>query len=417
MLSIWGSTFPKPTLDLNFIGASSLDSRVTFTRASTATYFDSAGTLQTAAINAPRFDYNPSTLAARGLLIEEQRTNLLTYSEQFDNAAWTKSNASITADAATSPAGTATADKLVEDTATSSHFVRQNATGVVGTSYTSTVFVKAAERTAGVLVHFDGAVFCGVSINLSTGVLSSPPVDLGVTDALATATVQNCGNGWYRVSVTRTQAVTTTIQTRIVTQNGANGLYTGNGTSGLYVWGAQLEAGAFPTSYIPTVAATVTRSADIASMTGTNFSSWYNAVAGTLFAQAQLAAGISATTPAAFISVDDNTSNNRIQLRRQSPGTIGDLRFVSSGGNFTGTATSGTLLGSNKQIYAATASDQAGAVNGVLMTGITPVTPMPTVTQMQIGQGPNSAVLNGYIQRITYYPTRLPNATLQALTA
>lgn len=416
MLSIWGSTFPKPTLDLNFIGASSLDSRVTFTRASTATYFDSAGTLQTAAINAPRFDYNPSTLAARGLLIEEQRTNLLTYSEQFDNAAWTKSNASITADAATSPAGTATADKLIEDTATSSHFVRQNATGVVGTSYTSTVFVKAAERTAGVLVHFDGAVFCGVSINLSTGVLSSPPVDLGVTDALATATVQNCGNGWYRVSVTRTQAVTTTIQTRIVTQNGANGLYTGNGTSGLYVWGAQLEAGAFQTSYIPTVAATVTRSADIASMTGTNFSSWYNQTQGTIFGAVDASFS---TTNYPTICNAYTDSSNYIMLNSRGGASPNGRFEVNNGGASQAALNNGSVASSTayKLVGAYAANDFALSTNNT--TASTDASgSIPTVTTLSIGSDRSTTGwLNGHIQRISYYPTRLPNATLQALTA
>lgn len=416
MLSIWGSTFPKPTLDLNFIGASSLDSRVTFTRASTATYFDSAGTMQTAAINAPRFDYSPSTLAARGLLIEEQRTNLLTYSEQFDNAAWTKSNASITADAATSPAGTATADKLVEDTATSSHFVRQNATGVIGTSYTSTVFVKAAERTAAVVVHFDGAAFCGVSINLSTGVLSSPPLDLGVTDALATATVQNCGNGWYRVSVTRTQVTGTTLQTRIVTQSGANGSYTGNGTSGLYIWGAQLEAGAFPTSYIPTGAATVTRNADVASMTGTNFSSWYNAVEGTVYTQGQTFADNSASRT--FVHIDDTTTNNRIMLNRNTSRVCAFTVSV-SGVNQADITNGPTISDGSTGFFAAVYKLNDFAVSSAATAPATDTSgTVPTVSQMLIGSRPSGTNnINGYLRRISYYPTRLPNATLQALTA
>ena len=105
---------PTAALNLNFT-TGTLDSRITFTRSTTGSYYNSAGVLSTAAINAPRFDYDPVTLESVGLLIEESRTNLLTYSEQFDNAVWTKSNASITANAIIAPDGTLTADKLVED--------------------------------------------------------------------------------------------------------------------------------------------------------------------------------------------------------------------------------------------------------------------------------------------------------------
>src|SRR5690606_5381998 len=86
---------------------------VTFTRASEGTYFDSAGTQQTAAVNEPRVDYDPLTLELRGLLVEEQRTNLLLRSQEFDNASWSKVSSSVSANAAVAPDGTLTADKII----------------------------------------------------------------------------------------------------------------------------------------------------------------------------------------------------------------------------------------------------------------------------------------------------------------
>ena len=101
----------RPSLNLDFANTKYLDSRVTFSRTSTATYYDQYGTLQTAAMGEARFDYDPATGEAKGLLIEEQRTNLLTYSEQFDNAAWIKTRLSVDANNTTAPDGTLTADK------------------------------------------------------------------------------------------------------------------------------------------------------------------------------------------------------------------------------------------------------------------------------------------------------------------
>ncbi len=108
----------RPTLLLDFANSLTVDPRITFTRASTATYFDAAGVLSSAANNVPRIDYDPETLICKGLLIEEARTNLLTYSEQFDNAAWIKSNAniSVTSTNSTSPDGTASADTVTIST-------------------------------------------------------------------------------------------------------------------------------------------------------------------------------------------------------------------------------------------------------------------------------------------------------------
>ena len=136
---------PYPTLNLDFIENPQFDSRITFTRASTATYFNSAGVLTTANNNVARFDYNPSTLAPRGLLIEEQRTNSLLQSEAFNEAVWGKSTATVSANAAISPDGAMTADKFIANNGTSG-YLDQSATYVAGTTYTWSFFAKAAER-------------------------------------------------------------------------------------------------------------------------------------------------------------------------------------------------------------------------------------------------------------------------------
>lgn len=408
------TAFPPATFALNFL-TGALDSGVTFTRGTTATFVGSDGLIQTAAINAPRFDYDPVTLAAKGLLIEEQRTNLLTYSEQFDNASWVKSAASIAANAVVSPDGATDADKLVEDTANAPHFVRQNVVGVIGTSYTSTVFVKAAERTAATISHFDGAAFCGVSIDLSTGVLSAPPSDLGMTNALSTSTVSAFGNGWYRVSVQRTQVTATTVQTRVVVQNGSNGSYAGNGVSGVYVYGAQIEAAAFATSYIPTVASTVTRSADVATMTGTNFSSWYNQSEGTFVLSGDV---LSSTATRVWMDVGPNGGFGTTAYIGQTPSNISLLPGsapVNMASQVNTTALSNTVaigLQNNNSVL---------SVGGVLGPVDTSCTMPASATLLAIGTPiwnlGGSATLDGHIRSIAYYNTRLSDATLQALTA
>ena len=125
----------RPSLNLNFQGGK-LDSRVTFARSTTGTFVGSDGLIQTAAINTPRFDYDPVTLACKGLLIEEQRVNLLTYSDDFSNAAWTKTNATVTANAVAAPDGTTTADTLT-------------ASGANGTLIQDLGVVASAAKAAG----------------------------------------------------------------------------------------------------------------------------------------------------------------------------------------------------------------------------------------------------------------------------
>jgi hypothetical protein len=178
----------------------------------------------------------------------------------------------------------------------------------------------------------------------------------------------------------------------------------------------QLELGAFATSVIPTTTTALTRNADVASMTGTNFSSWYNASEGTLYVEAQLQ-GVGGLAPAALVSIDDVTTNNRIILRRSLVAGTANFRFVSSAGSIDANLLSGSNTGLNKMIAAFKAGDQQSANNGTLFTGITPVASLPIVTRLAIGDGPGSTPASGTIRRIAYYPVRLASSQLQALTA
>jgi hypothetical protein len=359
----------------------------------------------TAAYYGPRFDYDPVTLAPKGLLIEEQRTNLLTYSEQFDNAAWTKSGATVTANATTSPDGTVNADKLAETATTAPHYAIQTVTVATG-AHTASVFVKAAERTWCILEMAGTPFGCGAWFNLSTGAVGT---QFGSPSSVA---IISAGNGWWRVTMTKTAASSGSASIVVYTATGDNiSSYAGTAGSGIFVYGAQLEAGSFATSYIPTVASTVTRSADVATMTGTNFSSWYNPVEGTLIANVVPTNSIASNTRAATIT--DGT-NRVVDIYIDT--TV--WRSFNGTTNVTPASSTAVLNSTVNFASAYKSGDYAAAMNGSAV-GTAATAGVQSSNKLTIGANITSSAgfLNGHIRAIAYYNTRLPNAQLQTLTA
>lgn len=362
--------------------------------------------LQTAASGVARFDCNPTTSESLGLLIEEQRTNLLTYSDQFDNAIWLKTRCSIIANTIIAPDGTLTGDKIIIDTTnTTTHRVNATPVTLTPVPYTYTVIAKKAEFNY--LILQLGFVTNSLTwFDLINGTVSTIGTNV-------TASIINVGNGWFKCSITGLGiASTADVVLYPAETNGVQTIAVGNGYSGIYIWGAQLEAGSFATSYIPTVASQVTRVADQASMTGTNFSSWYNISEGTIY----VSAVAPPTSPSGLVSINDNTSNNRITAQTSSPTTM-VYRYVSPSGSFTSTGASYTAKSTIKAAFVYKTNDQISYTNGISDTGITSQPLIPIVTQMQIGFGPSVLYASTQISKISYYPKRLTNAELIGLTS
>ena len=238
----------RPSLDFRFARDKRLDPRITFSRASTGTYFDANGVLQSAPAGVARFDHNPETGESLGLLMEGARTNSMSYSNEF-NTQWTFGGTGVgvlTPNAAIAPDGTLSASKLAAE---SSRWLNKS-TSLSGISNSVVAF------------------------NLSTGTFDSfaatPPTGYGITEA---------GNGWYRVHLTISN-VTFSVYAKagessfITIQLAGSSAYIyssyGGAGQGIYIWGVQVEAGSFPTSYIPTSGSTVTRAADVCTVTNSN---------------------------------------------------------------------------------------------------------------------------------------------------
>ena len=362
----------------------------------------------------PRFDYDPVTLAPKGLLIEEQRTNLLVRSEEFDNAAWVKLRATVTANATTSPDGTVDADKLVEDTtASNTHIISQTATIAASTSYTFCVYLKAGERTFARLLFGDAGGNNGVrvDVNLSNGATSTSVAGTGWVLTAASATA--VGNGWYRVVLTGANT-SATAGIGIIYLASALGTisYTGDGTSGIYLWGAQVEAGAFATSYIPTVASQVTRTADICSIVAPNFAPWYNQSEGTFSINFSTIYSGGAFGASYILGFDNNTNKRIIYI---FSGADQAITFDGS----TNVAAIGDVTGQTAKVASAySATDRAIVSNGGAVATGTVAAGYSTATLLSIGSyGFSGNNINGHIRSIRYYPTRLSDAQLQALTA
>lgn len=195
--------------------------------------------------------------------------NLLTYSEQLDNAAWAKSEVTITANATLAPDGTLTADKVLETVNNTIHNVSQNYNTTAGTSFTYTVYLKAAERTFAFVGMSDLVTGdCHVVVDLIAGTLGSTSI-VGVGGwTNRSFAIDSAGNGWWRVRCSGTTS-TTYASPRIYTmQSATTAGYAGSTTSGVFMWGAQLEKGLTASPYTQTVASTVTRSTNWTDMIG-----------------------------------------------------------------------------------------------------------------------------------------------------
>ena len=407
-----------PRLALDFTTAS-LDPRVTFTRAgNTATVVNSSGLVAPINADLPRFDYDPLTLICKGLLIEESRANLCLYSQDFRNTTdagatrpWNYTNITLSADSTAAPDSTTTADTIIETEATGAHRNFQSFTLSNATAYTFSVFAKAKERTRIAIISSDGVTARGTGFNLSNGTSFS----VGLTSPTS-GSITNYGNGWYKCSITYTTGGTACNFQIYLVDNSNQTSYAGDGSSGAYVWGAQLEAGSFATSYIPTEASQVTRTADVATMTGTNFSDWYNQSEGTFTSRYTP----SMTSAAANIIrgpviVDGGSFNESINIGVLS-GQNG-MRVYDGGAELVNMLKGTISANVNYQIAGAyKLNDYAVAVNGGAVTTDTSAT-VPTPDRLAIGRYVTGGTFfSGLVQNIMYWPMRLTNAEVQAFS-
>jgi hypothetical protein len=404
---------PKLTLDFT---TANLDPRVTFTRTTSAsnpaTYVDSFGYITAATDNQPRFDYNPVTLACKGLLIEESRSNLCLQSQNFATT-WILTSITVPASSLTSPANDLTAFKYTPNNGAtiSNTILRQDFTKAASaTTYTLSVYAKQDGFNRVSLLVRDGATsanFATVIISLVNGSVVTA-ANAGGTFTSASSTVTNAGNSWYRVTLTYTSGTETNYRVYLSCRDSSATI--GDGTKGISMWGAQLEVAAFATSYIPTTTTALTRNADVATMTGSNFSDWWYATEGSVAIQATPIA-ITGTNPT--IQFDDTTANELITLR----GVAADPQlFIVDGGATQGTLDAGTLSANTLYNLSGAWKDSsfATAVNGNAAVSQASGT-IPTVTQTRLGSD-GTNYLNGHLQTIRYWPQRIINAETQAFS-
>jgi hypothetical protein len=394
--------FPEegPTLNLNFAGSRTLDPRITFTRTSSATYMGRDGLVKIAPANSARFDhlYNSTTgeVESLGLLVEEARTNLITYSEDFGTD-WVTIVATTNTNNSISPDGTLTADQIVS---TGGGVYRAGVGIQSNTTYTYSVYVKYVSGN-GVLNGIGFEKFGDTFVNgrSSFDIINGTIVSNG--SLVSSSSITPISNGWYRLSVTSTSTNTSTTITNYSTP------------TTFLIWGAQLEQGAFPTSYIPTTTSTVTRTADNASITGSNFSDFYNPSEGTLITNVNLPFRI--LTGARSFALDDGTTSYMIDLTNTTNSVTLEGLENSSYTNIRTISNSTSKI--MKQATSFNSSNQTISVNGEVTTPSSTSLSISRYKNLRIAsQVNNSAYLNGYIQQLVYYPTALPSNQLITLT-
>jgi hypothetical protein len=338
-------------------------------------------------------------------------------SEEFDNSYWAKNNVTVIPNAAIAPDGTLSADKIVQNNLFSTFkFIARSPVGTINGNHTLSVFLKAGESYRGYIQLIGPETNAATFFDLSRGIITN-------TSGTTIRTITPYPNGWYRLSCGLSFNNESAIFYIVMQANTGASSYTGDGTSGFYVWGAQVEQGSFPTSYIPTQASTRTRAADIASITGKNFSDFYNQSEGTIFSEAKGVANIFGGNTRRYWEISRGGSGNDRFLSGYNSSILVRLFVVKDG------LTSASITETNQNPFNNSVKVATSFANNYyrlysnnlygnpVNSGI-----LPIVDRIDLGGTSNNAgapqlVLNGTISRLTYFPKRLPNSQLQALTS
>ena len=351
----------------------------------------------------PRLDYLNSTCPR--LLLEPQRTNLQTNSENGTGTNWGNSlRVNVTANQVASPDGYVNADSIADTAANGTHWFETSFSATSGTAYTLSFFAKANTLSQVTIYGFsDNGVFAlqQAIFNVSNGTVVS-------NTGGGTTNVVNYGNGWYRVSLTLTAGATATGYLGFGLAKNGSSSYTGNGSS-LYMWGIQLEASAYMTSYIPTLGTSVTRVADAASKTG--ISSLIGQTEGTLFVD------LTEVNDLDFpeITIDNNNNTDRIVLTRSAAGNWGI--FVASSAASTYSVYSTTSSSSGKFALAYSSAGYTLYRNGVQIVTGTYNLPTALSAVRLNGRSSSDFYATKKVGQLVIFPTRLSNSDLAALTA
>jgi len=384
-------------------------SGVDVARAGTATFVGSNGFIQLATANTQRVDWSKET---PGLLVEESRTNSITNSDYVNLAGWNGVNSVRGSASIVYPAGLSGGSLIIDSAANDRHIAFKQFTSVAATYSQSMYFAQGTLRYVQLQLSGPANNF-GVVADLEEGIItdtytsnSAPGSFYGIEDA---------GNGWWRVwcGLTITAGIAYAV---IATSNSATPTYgaAGNpvyiGTSQLvYAYGLQVEVGAFPTSYIPTAGSAVTRNADVATMTGTNFSDWYSDN-GSVYCE---------LTPLAITS--------KLSLYFNDGVNTGESNFLYNATNVlyfrsrSGGSTQATLnAGANSFVVGQTVKAVAGWADnnfGLARDGNTPSTTLSgtvstAITQLAIGE----VGVNNIYRKIMFWPQKLTTAEIQAFS-
>jgi hypothetical protein len=397
-----------PSLSLDFTTGVA-DSRLTISGGAGGTRVNSSGNIVSA--SAPRFDYDPITLAAKGLLVEEQRTNLFIQSGSIGTAPWAAANATITTGSKAAPDGTTSESLLVSgNTLAGGRATAATVAFAAGTTYTASVWIEPAGRTSWTIL-IPSNPWADATARIGTFTLTGSG-SASATGTGATAAIEAWPGGRYRCKLTFTPD--TSASAGVQLRDPA----TGDGVNGVYVWGAQLEAGSFATSYIPTTTAQVTRTADSEVMA--SISSWFNSNAGTIYAEYDLTGLYASGTNQNVLALTNGGSSDRMFIYRSVSGnsTLGQVDAGSVNQLSVGSAGALAINTIRKSSLAYAAADFAFSENGLAPTTQSSGSLPTGLNALNIGvnSAGTGAYLNGHIRRIRYYPTRLPNAQLQVLT-
>ena len=412
------------TLSLDFT-TGALDSRLTFTRSTTGTYINSSGYVTSAAINAPRFDYDPTTLTARGLLIEGSASNILQYSVAVDQSPWFTAGG-VTRTTFTGGNGPDNANN------SGSKLSAVNISGSSSLYYNGVAFTSGTTYTYSVWAKADGANWIWISLHLS-GAQHGAFFDLSGNGALGNTTgtvvsgsntITKYPNGWFRLTVAHAAASTSTYFPVLLpcTSNGTGyGSISGQSPNGVLVYGAQLEVGSGASSLIPTGASTGSRAEDVCYMANADYG--FSTSGGTYLAEWHRGS----------IITTGSTGNNAFATDYASGRWLG---IYTTGASSTGTAgswsgylnSSGAVSGINRMAvsyssWVASASGNTSLNGGAIVSGT--LTLGTTPTYLLVGAASSTAPysgagyrdpLNNCVRRIKYWPSVLANAQLQSLT-